>query len=105
MVQDDKKQLSTVLNRLKESQLSVLVQALEDHVVTGDQGECVQVPGDSCAPRLLCQVIRSWSGEQESVKLPSCDYHEYNDGDSLFTCCNPYHWSRVISPGQSTLSL
>ena len=110
--QNDKKSLTTILNRVKEPQLESLVRAVETQGEDADQ--CCPVPSQGAtphshhgatsqgygatshgAPLLLCHLARGWSKEQEMVRIPGvCEQ------DSLYTCCNPYHWSRVLTPGE-----
>ena len=45
----------------------------------------------------MAQVFRGWQEqEQEVVALPWCDSVIL---DSLYTCCNPFHWSRLCVTG------
>ena len=96
-----KKSISSMLHRLKEAQLESLVRAVE----TGGQepGQCCPVPvqGRDVSPHVvMCHVFR-WrhlvTSEDQLVRLPLCS----SDSDHIYTCCNPYHWSRVIHSGNT----
>ena len=102
--QDEKKVVTAVLSRLKEPQVAGLVAAVESR--GADPGPCCPVPalprpGPAPIHALLCRLYR-WGGGPEPalagelVRLPSCDC---DTSDDIYTCCNPYHWSRVLDPG------
>jgi len=96
---DDKKTITAMLSRLKDSQLESLVLAVETQ--GEDIGQCCPVPmqGRSEPPHVrMVQVFRNWEAVTSSehlVRLPWC----YCDiSDNIYICCNPYHWSRTIHP-------
>ncbi|XP_067132231.1 LOW QUALITY PROTEIN: mothers against decapentaplegic homolog 6-like [Centruroides vittatus] len=94
--------VQNMLKRLKESQLELLVQAVESRScdVTG----CALVPrGDLRLGRrtlplhvLCCQLWRRPDVRQpfELKWLHWCD----TANDPLYICCNPYHWSQLCKP-------
>lgn len=94
----------SMLKRLKEGQLELLVQAVESR--GGDTSTCVSVPrGDvrmgrrSVAPHVLCCQLLRWPDLKqpfELKRLASCCAHD--EDDPVYTCCNPYHWSRLCKP-------
>ena len=88
----------SLLKRLKEKQLAVLIQAVESR--GGDTTECLPFPrGDvrlgrrTVAPHVLCCQVWRWPNLQADYLLksmPCCT----SAGDTATVCCNPYHWSR-----------
>ena len=101
-----------MLGRLKEPVLEGLVRALETR--GAEPGPCCPVPpanqrrglasGDQSEAGLMARVFRGWGEDSEAmvtmVRLPWCDLGE----PDLYTCCNPFHWSRVCTPGGSCIS-
>ena len=98
-----------MLGRLKEPVLEGLVRALESR--GAEPGPCCPVPpanqrrglasGDQSEAGLMARVFRGWEEDSEDmVRLPWCDLGE----PGLYTCCNPFHWSRVCTPGGSGIS-
>lgn len=93
----------SLLKRLKEKQLGVLIQSLESR--GGDTTECLLLSrGDlrlgrrSVAPHVLCCQIWRWPNLQADYllkRMPCCN----SAGDPTSVCCNPYHWSRLNLPG------
>jgi hypothetical protein len=93
----------SMLKRLKERQLDVLVQSVESK--GGETTECVLLPkGDlrigrrSVAPHVLCCRLWRWPdipGGAELRRLPCCG----TINDPLYMCCNPYHWSLLHPSG------
>ncbi|KAI0209931.1 hypothetical protein LSAT2_005367 [Lamellibrachia satsuma] len=92
----------SLLKRLKEKQLGVLIQSLESR--GGDTTECLLLSrGDlrlgrrSVAPHVLCCQIWRWPNLQADYllkRMPCCN----SAGDPTSVCCNPYHWSRLNLP-------
>jgi hypothetical protein len=93
----------SMLKRLKERQLDVLIQSVESK--GGETTECVLLPkGDvrlgrrTVAPHVLCCQIWRWpdlQSEAQLKRLPCCTTAD----DPTSACCNPFHWSRAIVPG------
>lgn len=87
-----------VLKRLKDQQLEMLVEAVE----SGGAGvsTCVLVPKSLLPePQLLCCQIWRWPDLRSTAELrrtPACS----SASDPIYTCCNPYHWSRLCEPGK-----
>ena len=101
--QDEKKVVTAVLSRLKEPQVAGLVAAVETR--GAEPGPCCPVPalprpGPAPIHALMCRLYRGWGPDTreawELVRLPSCDC---DTSDDIYTCCNPYHWSRLLQPG------
>lgn len=88
----------SMLKRLKEKQLEMMIQSVESkgEEITG----CVLLPkGDFrlgrrvVAPHILCLQMWRWpniSSESELKKMPFCETID----DPAYVCCNPFHWSR-----------
>ena len=106
--QEERRSLTAILGRLKEAALEGLLRALE----TGgaEPGPCCPVPAnqrpagassDQSEPALaMARVFRGWGESGDMVRLPWCD-----PGDpDIYTCCNPFHWSRVCPPGEHTVN-
>ncbi|XP_067132702.1 mothers against decapentaplegic homolog 6-like [Centruroides vittatus] len=94
--------VQNMLKRLKESQLELLVQAVESRGcdVTG----CVLVPrGDlrlgrrTLPPHVLCCQLWRWPDVRQPFELKWLRWCDAAD-DPLYICCNPYHWSRLCKP-------
>lgn len=93
----------SMLKRLKETQLELLLQAVESR--GADDTGCVLVPQGNlrlgrrtAAPHVLCSQLWRWSDvrhDYELKRLPWCQ----SASDPLYICCNPYHWSRIFKPG------
>ena len=95
----------SMLKRLKERHLEMLIQAVESR--GGETMGCVLLPKGEIrlpgrkpvSPHVLCCQIWRWpSNDQEYTlkRVPCCDS---TTTDPTSVCCNPYHWSRLISPG------
>ncbi|KAL1517161.1 hypothetical protein ABEB36_000960 [Hypothenemus hampei] len=85
-----------LLKKLQETQLEMLLNAVETRGI--ELGNCVLVPREcSYEPHLLvCQFWR-WPELRKSDelrRLPQCGAA----GDMVYSCCNPYHWSRLFTP-------
>nr|CAD7462175.1 unnamed protein product [Timema tahoe] len=89
--------LKTLLKRLKENQLEMLLAAVESR--GADLSACVLLPRDlPPEPHVLCCQIWRWPDVRqhcELKRLPVCRA----DKDPVYLCCNPYHWSRLCRPG------
>lgn len=94
---------SYLLKRLKESQLEMLLAAVESR--GADLSACVLLPRDQpplLDPRLLCCQLWRWPDlrqDAELKRLPVCR----SSKDTVYICCNPYHWSRLCKPGETPL--
>lgn len=108
--QQDPKFISTfvrtaVLKRLKEQQLELLVMAVEGRGAEPTPG-CVLVPREPMShpdpdPALLCCQMWRWPDLRHATelkRLPVCR----SANDPVYTCVNPYHWSRLCRPGKYT---
>lgn len=96
---------TNLLKKLEEHQLEMLIQAVESK--GADLSACILLPRDIVGttdvdPHVLsCQVWR-WPGLRESSqmrRLPGCR----SSKDAVYTCLNPYHWSRLCQPGELML--
>lgn len=106
---------NVLLKRLKEPALETLLAAVENKGVSAS--ECVMLPKDeiriggghggtvkgqvTATPRTLCCQLWRWpelndDGEHVLKRLPDC---QAGDTTAESVCCNPYHWSRLITPG------
>ena len=93
----------TMLKRLKEKQLDALTQSVESK--GGEATECVLLPKceirlgkKELTPLILCCRMWRWpdvSSVTELKRLPCCA----SAGDPAYECCNPYHWSLLLQPG------
>ncbi|GAA6073864.1 mothers against decapentaplegic homolog 7 [Tachysurus ichikawai] len=89
----------SVLKKIKEKQLEVLLQAVESK--GGARSPCLMLPGRVDAfslPLLLCKVfrwpdLRHWS---QLKRLPCCE--SYGKINPELVCCNPHHMSRLCEP-------
>ncbi|KAK3094481.1 hypothetical protein FSP39_002311 [Pinctada imbricata] len=89
--------IHSMLKRLKEKNLEILVQSVETK--GGEDTPCVLLPSGemklgkrSVPPHYVCCQIWRWQDLTPTSplrQLPSCQ----TVNDSAYTCCNPYHWS------------
>ncbi|XP_019622774.1 PREDICTED: mothers against decapentaplegic homolog 6-like [Branchiostoma belcheri] len=97
----------SVLKRLKERQLELLVQAVESR--GGLESGCVHFPRPdvrigrrTVAPHVLTCLLWRWPDLQQPHQLKTlicCQSYGQQDGDSGPTvCCNPYHYTRLCGP-------
>lgn len=92
----------SVLKKIKEKQLEVLLQAVESK--GGARSPCLMLPGRVDAyslPLLLFKVfrwpdLRHWS---QLKRLPCCE--SYGKINPELVCCNPHHMSRLCEPGKT----
>ncbi|XP_014347375.1 mothers against decapentaplegic homolog 6b isoform X2 [Latimeria chalumnae] len=94
----------SLLKRLKEKSLDILVDAVESRggmpsgcvVVSGTE---VRVGGQAAPPQLLlCKLFR-WPDLQHPAELkPLCECLTFGMSDSPTVCCNPYHFGRLCGP-------
>lgn len=96
--------VQSMLKRLKESQLEMLLHALESK--GGETTECVLLPkGDlrlgkrMVSPHVVCCQLFRWPSELQTEsqmkRLPCCMTPA---SDISYVCCNPHHWSLVLDP-------
>ncbi|XP_022252336.1 mothers against decapentaplegic homolog 6-like isoform X3 [Limulus polyphemus] len=104
-----KSAIHSMLKRLKEPQLERLVQAVETH--GADISGCVLVPrGDlrfgrqTSAPHVLCCRLWRWPDIQQPFELKRLNWCQ-TVNDPLYICCNPFHWSKLYKPGNSSGTL
>ena len=95
----------SMLKRLKEKQLDVMVQSVESK--GGETTECVLLPKADVklasrrpvSPHTLCCKLWRWPELQQGVelkRLPCCTTGD----DQGYVCCNPYHWSLLLKTGK-----
>lgn len=87
----------SMLKRLKEKQLEMLVESIESK--GGETKGCVLLPNAdlrlgkrSVQPHILCCQLWRWpdiTPNTELKRLPPCESAD----DPAYVCCNPYHWS------------
>lgn len=96
--------VQSMLKRLKESQLEMLLHALESK--GGETTECVLLPKGELrmgkrivSPHVLCCQLFRWPSELHSEsqmkRLPCCSTLA---SDPSYVCCNPHHWSLILDP-------
>lgn len=95
-----------LLKGLDEPQLQLLVDAVDGG---GKQpSDCVLLPyrhqasTNSTPAHVLCCQMWRWPDlvrADELKRLPVCG----SANDPVYTCCNPYHWSRLCEPGLSNI--
>lgn len=94
----------SLLKRLKETQLSLLVEAVESRG-GGPPTGCVLVPkGDirigrrTVLPHVLCCQLWRWSDVTQPFELKRLACCSTPLDDPAYICSNPYHWSRLSQP-------
>ena len=97
----------SVLKRIKEKQLEVLLQAVESK--GGARSPCLLLPGKVDAkvgqqsyslPMLLYKVFR-WPDLRHSSELKRLSCCEsYGKTNPELVCCNPHHMSRLCELGE-----
>lgn len=85
-----------LLKKLQENQLEMLLTAVESRGL--ELGHCVLVSRDySDEPHVLCCQYWRWPDLRQGSelrRLPQCGAA----CDSVYACCNPFHWSRLCQP-------
>lgn len=87
-----------LLKRLKDNQLEMLLAAIDSR--GADLSACVLLPRDQPSmldPHLLCCQFWRWPDLRQAAelkRLPVCR----SSKDTVYICCNPYHWSRLCKP-------
>lgn len=120
-----RKQVQSVLLRLKKANLEVLLNAVQ----TGIPGDCVFVPAcgstsssnagsssSSPPPHILLSQVFRWPDLQFEWELKRLDFycrpHHFDQQQKetsnfcqpkLYECCNPYHWTRTL-PNPTTFN-
>lgn len=98
---------STLLKKLEDTQLELLTGAVESR--GADLSDCVLLSRKDVAAMgqqahvLCCQMWR-WPELRQAAelkRLPVCE----SANDTVYICCNPYHWSRLCEPGMSNTIL
>lgn len=89
---------NSVLKRLKDNQLEMLLEAVESG--GGGGSTCVLIPKDAI-PEPHALGCRFWRWPEvrscaELRRMPAC----ISATDPVYMCCNPYHWSRLCQPGK-----
>ena len=105
--QELKSVTQSFFKRLKEDQLETLLQAMESK--GGEKTACVPVSKSdlrlgrrTVSPYMLCCRVFRWPDlprDAEMKRLPSCE--RQNEEKEAVICCNPYHWSLVVSIGKT----
>jgi MAD (mothers against decapentaplegic) family protein 6/7 len=117
-----RRQIQTMLKRLKEAQLETLVKAVETK--GANPGDCVLTPSANQLHVQLASVFR-WPDihhDFELKRLAICNGHHIDrltpttanklsdnpmmnmeHPNKLYECCNPYHWSRIFKPSKYTI--
>lgn len=88
--------VARLLKELHDNQLGMLWAAVESR--GRDASSCVLLPKERQPHVLCCQTWR-WPELAHGAdlrRLPGCR----SNGDQVYVCCNPYHWSRVYQPGE-----
>lgn len=93
----------SMLKRLKEKQLEVLLQSVESK--GGETTKCVMLPkgekrfGRRCvSPQMLCCQLWRWPHIADHTvlkRLPCCQATD----NAVEVCVNPFHWSVLRIPG------
>lgn len=93
----------SLLKRLKETQLSLLVEAVESG--GGTATNCVLIPkGDvrigrrTVLPNVLCCQLWRWNDVRQPFELKRLAWCTTSPEDPAYVCSNPYHWSRLAQP-------
>ncbi|KAK9871399.1 hypothetical protein WA026_011652 [Henosepilachna vigintioctopunctata] len=91
---DERLEVGTLLRRLQEKQLQMLLSAVTSR--GQDSTNCVLLPRED-EPHVLCCRAWRWPDLRQASELrrmPMCR----SAADSVYICCNPYHWSRLCLP-------
>ena len=113
-----RKQVQSMLLRLKKANLEVLLNAIQ----SGTPGDCVFIPvctsstSTGIPPHLLLAQVFRWPDLQFEWELKRLEFycqalHDFDQNNrhqkdqqdfcqppKLYECCNPYHWTRIILP-------
>lgn len=102
--QEFKSVVHSMLKRLKEKQLDMLIQSID--MKGGEESECVLYPRadtrigkKSLTPTVVC--CKMWrfpdiTNLTELKRLPCCCA-----SDTVYECINPFHWSLLTEPGEN----
>ena len=93
----------SMLKKLSEDMLETLVKAIERKDT--EPSGCVMVSADllsqaKCAvlPHVLCCKLWRWTDLEMDQSLKQLSW--CSDAGKLVVCCNPFHWSRLMSAGK-----
>lgn len=91
-----------ILKELQDNQLGMLWTAVDSRGQDLSNCNCVLLRRDlQPLPHVLCCQAWRWPDiryTNELRRLPICR----SASDPVYICCNPYHWSRVYQPGESS---
>jgi len=100
----------SVVELLDDHQLDILLTAVETGGYDNHINECILVNSSAhVAPHVLCCRLWRWpllqnSGEIKRVPWCQCQ-NKHGNGvvleNSQAVCCHPYHWSRLLLPGDT----
>ncbi len=99
----------SLLKRLKDRQLELLLDAVESRGTTSTA--CVPLPkgdvrlgrGRTAPPHVLCCQLYRWSDLKQATELKRLNFccqtgRDVEEFSSGIVCCNPYHLSRLCRP-------
>ena len=102
----------SLLKRLKDRQLELLLDAVESRGATATA--CVPLPrgevrlgrGRTTLPHVLCCQLYRWPDLKHAAELKRLNFccqtgRDLEELSSGNVCCNPYHLSRLCQPGKS----
>lgn len=102
-LEEEAEGLVALLKKLKDNQLEMLLTAVQSR---GRQlTNCVLLPREyrENEPHVLCCRTWRWPDVRQGNELrriPACR----SAADTVYICCNPYHWSRLWQPGKYSRS-
>ena len=101
----------SLLKRLKDRQLELLLDAVESRGTTATA--CVPLPkgevrlgrGRTALPHVLCCQLYRWPDLKHAAELKRLNFccqtgRDLEELSSGNVCCNPYHLSRLCQPGK-----
>ena len=106
----------SLLKRLKDRQLELLLDAIESRGTTSTA--CVPLPkgdvrlgrGRTAPPQVLCCQLYRWPDIKQVSELKRLTFccQTGRDGEEISSgnvCCNPYHLSRLCRPGKGKIAI